>query len=369
MAQESGGEKSLPASEQKKSRAREEGNVAKSQDLTSAASLAVALLAMFLLGGTIFKLLIEAGEYFFGQADTLTTKDQTIQILAAQSLYYVGLATVPFMLVMALTGIIINVAQVGPLASSKALQPKLDRISPIKGLQRLFSLRSLVELAKSLSKLFLIGGVVWLYLQQQVPQLVALMGLDPLTLLTPVSWLVMGVWWRVVLVMLIIGIVDFAYQRWQHEQDLKMTQEEAKKEAKEMEGDPHIKRRVRQLQRQMATQRMMADVPEADVVVTNPTHYAIALRYDPENMNAPTVVAKGMRLVAQRIRELAEESDVPIVQKPALARELYRTVEVGDAVPESLFTVVAEVLSFVYRIDRRAAKRRERAAMMQAPAA
>ncbi|MBI1319896.1 MAG: flagellar biosynthesis protein FlhB [Candidatus Hydrogenedens sp.] len=369
MAQESGGEKTLPASQQKLDRAREEGNIARSQDLSSAAALAAALLALLMLGKDIFRTLIDAGEYFFGQADILTVQFQSIQQLQSQALYYVALGAMPFMIAMVAAGIAMNLLQVGFMATSKPLTPKFDRIDPIKGLQRLFSLRSLVELIKSLAKLILIGTVVWMYLRDQLPTLISLMHLDPLSLLPPVGVLVVGVWWRVVVVMLLIGLSDYAYQRWQHGQDLRMTQQEARQEAKELEGDPHIKRRVRQLQRQMATQRMMKDVPEADVVITNPTHYAIALRYDPENMQAPTVVAKGMRLVAQRIREIAEENNVPIVQKPPLARELFRTVDIGGVVPEALFTVVAEVLSYVYRIDRRTAKQQERARLMGASAA
>jgi len=366
MAQESGGEKSLPASQQKKDRAREDGNIARSQDLSSAAGLAAALLALMILGRGIFDVLISSGEYFFGQADLLTVQYQSVQQIQTQALYYVALGAVPFMLAMVLAGVGVNLAQVGFMASSKPLMPKMDRISPLKGFQRLFSLRSLVELLKSLAKLFLVGIVVWMYLRDQLPTMIGLMDLSPLSLLPPVSWIVVGVWWRVAVVMLLIGIADYAYQKWQHEQDLRMTMQEARQEAKELEGDPQIKRRVRQLQRQIAAQRMMKDVPEADVVITNPTHYAVALRYDPENMNAPTVVAKGMRLVAQRIREIAEENKVPIVQKPPLARELYRTVDIGGAVPEGLFAVVAEVLSYVYRIDRREAKRKERARMMGA---
>jgi flagellar biosynthetic protein FlhB len=243
---------------------------------------------------------------------------------------------------MVFAGAGVTVGQIGFLFTTKPLAPKLDRINPISGFGRIFSMRSLVELFKSLAKLTFISYVVLAYLRNEVDTIILLMHQDPLDALGPISALVIGVWWRIAMVMLVLGMIDYAYQWWQHEQDLRMTTQEARQEAKELEGDPHIKRRVRQLQRQIASQRMMAAVPEADVVITNPTHYAVALRYDAENMNAPIVVAKGMRLVAQRIREIAVENRVPIVQKPPLARELHRLVEVNNPVPEGLFVAVAE---------------------------
>lgn len=180
--------------------------------------------------------------------------------------------------------------------------------------------------------------------------------------------LVLVVWFRVVVAMLVLGTIDFAFQRWQYGRDLMMTVQEAKEEARQFEGDPRIKQRIRQIQRQMALRRMMAEVPRADVVVTNPIRFAVALRYDMANMQAPIVVAKGARLLAKRIREIAEEHDVPIVEKPELARALFKSIEVGQAVPHDLFRAVAEVLAFVYRIDRREEKIRERAKFNTAPA-
>ncbi len=366
MSQDVGGDKILPASAQKKQRAREDGNIARSQDLNSGLALAVALLGLVIFGGYIFNQLLAAGIYFIGDAATLTLNHETLQQLTIRALYFITLATAPMLLLMVVVGASSSLGQVGFLVTSKPLQPKFDRINPLAGLKRMFSLRSLVELVKSLAKLTFIVAVVVAYLRQELDTVILLMHMDPQSMLPTVSWLVFGVWWRVAIVMILIGIADYGYQRWQYEQDLRMTAQEAKQEAKELEGDPHIKRKVRQLQRQMATQRMMAAVPEADVVITNPTHYAVALRYDPENMSAPVVVAKGMRLVAQKIREIASENRVPIVQKPPLARELFRLAEVNTPVPEKLFVAVAEVLSFVYRIDQRAAKRREREKMLGA---
>ena len=162
--------------------------------------------------------------------------------------------------------------------------------------------------------------------------------------------------------MLILGLLDFGYQRWQHGQDLRMTQQEMKQELKQYEGNPEVKQRIRAIQRQMSMNRMMADLPDADVVITNPTTYAVALRFNPTEMNAPIVIAKGARLTAERIRDLAAEHDIPLVERPPLARALFRTLEVGQSVPEDLFRGVAEVLAYIYEIDRREEKLRERMA-------
>lgn len=369
MSQDSGGEKVLPASPQKKQRAREEGNIARSADLNAGLSLTAALLALVFFGRFMFVLMMESGEYFLGNLEVLTTDEVTLQQIMIQSMYFTLLASAPIFGIMMLTGAASNVAQVGFLITSKTLQPKLDRINPLTGIKRLFSLRSFVELVKSIAKLCFVAAVVLWYLRGEVDRMLLLMHADTLTMLPVVAEIVVAVWWRVAVVVLAIGIADYAYQKWQFEQDLRMTLQEARQEMKELEGDPHIKRRVRQLQRQIAAQRMMAAVPEADVVITNPTHYAVALRYDPANMQAPVVVAKGMRLVAQRIREIAVENRVPIVQKPPLAREMYRLVPLNAPVPEALFVAVAEVLSYVYRIDRRQAKRREREQQFRTPRA
>jgi flagellar biosynthetic protein FlhB len=180
--------------------------------------------------------------------------------------------------------------------------------------------------------------------------------------------LLFAVWWRITLVMLVIGILDYLFQRWQHRRDLMMSQYEARQEMKQLEGDPQIRQRIRTIQRQMAMQRMMREVPEADVIITNPTTYAVAIRYDPVNMTSPTVTAKGARLVAERMRILAAENGVPIVERPELARTLYRTLEIGHTIPGDLFRTVAEVLAYVYQIDRRQSKIEERRAANMAPA-
>ncbi len=366
MAEDTGGEKSLPASPQKIQKSRLDGNIAKSQDLSGGVALATGLVALLFFGPMSMKYLLDAGRYYLGHAHEIPIDHDGLFPLAIGVMRYLFFASIPIAVMMMVVGLLINLAQVGFLLTGKPLVPKLSRINPISGFQKFVSLRSLVEFLKSMAKLILVVAVVWLSLRSRLDEFVILMAMTPLGILSSVSALIFSIWWRIAMVMILLGIVDYGYQRWQHMQDLRMTFQEAKMESREMEGDPQIKRRVRQLQRQMATQRMMDDVPDADVIITNPIRFAIAIRYDMADMQAPIVVAKGARKVAEKIRDLATEHDVPIVQKPELARALHRTIEVGQPVPEHLFRAVAEVLSFVYRIDRRQAKIQERQAAWKA---
>ena len=360
MADESGGEKSLPASGQKKQRARDQGNIARSQDLTAGLALLAALFALWILSGTIWTTLIETMRHYLEDTiDILPTRD-SMTYVAAEMVWYTALAVLPFMLIMMVFGVAANVLQVGFVASSQALQPKFDRLNPISGLRRFFSMRIVIELVKAVLKLIIVGWIVWYGVRDRLGEVLYSIHLTPDTLAWAVSSLVVAIWWRVVLAMLVLGILDYGVQRWMHERDLRMTVQEAREEARQLEGDPRIKQRIRSIQRQMAMQRMMAEVPTADVVITNPTTFAVALRCDVRTMTAPVVVAKGARILAERIRDVAMEHHVPIVQKPELARALYHTIDVNRPVPEGLFVAVAEVLAFVYEIDRRAEKVRER---------
>ncbi|HEO70624.1 MAG TPA: flagellar biosynthesis protein FlhB [Candidatus Hydrogenedentes bacterium] len=360
MPEESGGEKTLPASPRKRQRAREEGNIAKSQDLNSAIALLVALAAIRFLGMAMFEHLIEAGRFFFGNLDALLPTLDSLSRLSLQAILLMAQCVLPFALIMIVAGLTVNFIQVGVLFTAKPLTPKPDRINPITGFKKFVSIRSFAELVKSLLKLTLVSYLVWLTFRSRAGEFVALMELTPPALVSAIASLVLAAWWRVALAMLVIGVLDYGFQRWQYERDLMMTVQEARRELKELEGDPQLKARIRRVQRQLAAQRMMREVPKADVVITNPTTYAVALRYDMAEMAAPIVVAKGARLVAEKIRNTAVEHDVPIVRKPELARTIYRTIEINHPVPENLFRAVAEVLAYVYEIDRRASKLAER---------
>ncbi len=360
MAEQSGGEKSLPASPLKRQRAREDGKVARSQDLTSAAAMLLALGAMYYIGPHMFRVMLQALHFFIDQAVYLLPDANNIQQLAILTLWTFAPILLLFLGVMLAGGLAMNVLQVGFLFTSKPLMPKMEKLNPITGFAKFFDTRTFVELVKSVLKVALIMWIVWLTLRDRLENYVVLMDLSPHALVPAVGDLIFLVWWRIVLAMLVLGILDFGFQRWQFERDLMMTQQEVRQELKEFEGDPKIKQRVRQIQRQMAMQRMMRDVPNADVIITNPVRFAVALQYDAATMAAPVVLAKGARLLAARIRDVAREHDIPIVEKPELARALYKAIEVGQPVPENLFRAVAEVLAYVYQIDRRTEKIRER---------
>lgn len=360
MAEETGGEKTLPASPLKRQKARDRGHVAKSQDLNAAGTLAAALLALWILGRPMWEQVVGVSRYYFMNAAHLPVDPGSIHPFSFGVVGQVGWSVLPFMILLLMAGLTMNVIQVGILFAPEALKPHPERLNPVTGMKKFFTVRTFVELMKSLAKLTLIGLVVYVTLRARWERVLILSQLSLPAIVKTLSGLVFVLWFRVVLVMLAIGLLDYAFQRWQYEQDLRMTVQEAREELKELEGDPRIRQRVRQIQRQMAMQRMMAEVPKADVVITNPVRYAVALRYDLSTMEAPVLTAKGARLLAQRIRELAVRHDVPIVEKPELARAIFRTVEVGQPVPESLYRAVAEVLRFVYQIDRRAEKVRER---------
>jgi flagellar biosynthetic protein FlhB len=232
------------------------------------------------------------------------------------------------------------------------LKPKLSNINPASGFKRLFSRRSLVELTKSIIKLGVIAMVSYLTLRGRITEeLVPLMGMsvwEIISYIASVSYLIML---RVVLIMAVMAVLDFLYQRWEYEDSLKMTKQEVRDEYRQMEGDPLIKGHIRRLQLEYSRKRMMLDIPDADVVVTNPIHYAVALRYKRDLDPAPVVLAKGARLLAERIKEIASQSGIPVVENQELARALYKNAEVGVAIPEDLFSSVAEVLAYVYRLN------------------
>ncbi len=366
MAEDSGGEKSLPATGRKKEKAREEGNITRSQDLSAAAALGTGLLALYMLGSSMLRTLLSCGRYYLGQAAQLDLEAVPLSSFAADAAYWLAAGALPFALVMLFSGLVMNFAQVGVLFTTQPLMPKLNKLNPITGFKKFVSTRTFVELVKSLIKLGAVGVIVYLSVRNRLPELLVLSSLTPLAIMHATAGMIASVWWRIVLAMIALGIADYGYQYWQRERDLRMTHQEMKEEMREMEGDPKVKRRVRQLQRELVMKRMMGEVPTADVIVTNPTEYAVALRYNMATMGAPEVIAKGRRLLAQRIRDIGVEHSVPIVQKPELARALYGAVEVGDQVPEKLFRAVAEVLSYVYQIDRRAEKTRERERFLKA---
>lgn len=334
----------------RRSQARQEGSVARSQDLNSAIVLTTGSLLLLWSGTWMYSGLTQLMSNIMLHAGTAEISVRTMPHYLWLGFNKIGLILMPLFLGIMLAGLVANIGQVGMKFSAKSAKPKLERLSPLKGIKRLFSVRSLVEFGKSLLKLILIGGVVYLTIIASADRIYSLVEVPIETLGGVMGGILTRVFLMAALSLLIIGLLDYAYQRYDHEKSLKMTKEEIKEESKQAEGDPKVKGKLRELMFKAAINRMMKQVPDADVVITNPIHLAIAVKYDRGKDAAPVVLAKGQRKVAERIREIAGENNIPIVENKPLAWALWKTVEIGDQIPVELYKAVAEVLAYVYRL-------------------
>ncbi len=334
----------------KLSKAREEGQVAKSQEISTTFILFGALGVFLFAGPWMFWALSDFMHGIFQNLGTLHMEGISARAFLFEVLQQVGLIIMPLLLVLLILGVAANLLQVGFLFTLKPFKPKLSKFNPITGMKKFVSLKALVELLKSLFKVSFIGGISWLVLRGELAAIPSLMEMSVGQILTYMGIASLKMLFYVGLGMLVLAAIDFTYQRWQHTKDLMMSKQEVKDEAKQAEGDPQIKGKIRQAQREMAMRRMMESVPDADVVITNPTTLAIAVKYDAEQMFAPQVVAKGAKLMAERIKDIARDSDVPIVENKPLAQTLFKSMEVGDLVPPNLYKAVAEVLAYVYKL-------------------
>jgi flagellar biosynthetic protein FlhB len=352
MADESDLERTEAPSERRLEKAREEGQVPRSHEATTFALLLSAGAALWWTAeSTRVGLAHIVSGGLLVPREMLTDPGSMIDRLYVQS--SAGLVAIaPVLGLLFLVSLVAPMMLSGWLVSTEALAPNFSRLNPLKGFGRMFSVSSLVELAKAIAKVVLIACVATWVMLDDLAALTALAA-EPLQQAIVHGGLLLGKSFLAVCGSLaLIAVIDVPYQIWHHRSELKMTREELRQEAKETEGDPHIKAAIRAQQRERARKRMMADVPKADVVVVNPTRYAVALRYDDATMRAPRVVAKGMHLLAGRIRELAEENAVPVLQAPPLARALYRHAEVGEEIPAPLYAAVAEVLAWVFQLRR-----------------
>ena len=345
------GEKTEEPTPKKREDARKKGTVAKSQELNTAFVLLIGFLIVRILWEYIYGNIAEYTIYLYSHLSQ-STSTEGISELFIGIMILLAKTVLPIMFAILIIGLAINVFQVGLMISTERLEPKLDNLNPINGFGRIFSKRSLVELIKSIFKIVVIGFFLYLYLKDQIPLLPQFIFFDLAHSLATAADIIFTMAFQVVAVIMVMAVADYAYQCWQTTQDLKMSKQEVKDEYKQMEGDPQIKGKIKQKQRQMAMQRMMQEVPKADVIVTNPTHLAVALSYK-KGMIAPTVVAKGQDLVAERIKQIAREHRILIVENKPVARALYEAVEVGDMVPAELYQAVAEILAYVYRIKHR----------------
>lgn len=353
MPDDSAGEKTEPPTERRRQEARQQGRVSKSMDLSAAVMLLGGLLGICLLGPRLFDSLSELMRHCLSSESPLPLQAEAIQRELQGNLRHFVSLVGPFLAVMAALAVGVNLLQVGPVFSFHPLQPSLSKLDPIQGLQRIFSKQGLMRLAQSLFKVAVVALVATWVIRGEFGRLELLSVLGFWEIVRYGSGAVLSLAIKLGLALLVLAVIDYAFQRWQYEQELRMTKQEVKDEMKRMEGDPAIRNRRRQIQRQLAYQRMAQAVPDADVVVTNPTEVAVALRYDSETMAAPKLVAKGEGYVAQRIRQIAAAHGVPIVERPPLARTLYRTVAIDQEVPPEFFRAVAELLAYVYQLKGR----------------
>jgi flagellar biosynthetic protein FlhB len=345
-------EKTEEATPKRKEEARKKGQVAKSTEISSAFIILAAFLALKMLGPYIYEQLIAYMRLTFSHFSTADFTINMVYILLL-NLGLVFLKTVlPLMVVVFVISLAVNILQVGFVLSFEPLMPQLDRINPVSGFQRLFSLRSLVELVKSLLKIGIITYFVYRFIMKETAQVPSLISADLTDSLRYSGGLVADLALEIGAVILVLAAMDYFYQWWEHNKSLKMSKQEVKEEFKQTEGNPQIKGKIKERQRAIAMRRMMQEVPKATAVITNPTHFAVAIRYD-KMMIAPEVIAKGQDFLAERIKQVARENGVAVVENKPLARALYATVEVGDAIPSELYQAVAEVLAYVYRLKRR----------------
>lgn len=329
---------------------RKKGQVALSREVNNWVMLLTGTVLLAVISGFVMRELSGFMKVFIEQAHLIPTGAGGIgNVLGATFWSVLGILFLP-LLVLMFAAFIGPFIQIGPLFAPQAIKPSLKKISPIQGFKRLFSMRALMEFAKGVLKIAMVSTVGFLLLYPFFANVDHLVGLPIPIVLSEMLALVIRMLIGVLVVLIVVAAIDVAFQRTEHTKKMRMTRQEVKDEYKQSEGDPHIKAKLRQLRAEKARQRMMAAVPQADVVITNPTHFAIALKYDPDQMDAPVCVAKGMDDVALRIREIAKENDVVIYENPPLARALFDTVELDDIIPAEHYQAVAEIISYVFKL-------------------
>lgn len=353
MSEQAAGERTEQASSRRLEEARRKGQVANSRDISSAVSLLGTLAAVGLFGAQAFGMLASGTRQWLAGAASISVTEATMPVLLMKMGQDVLILAVPFGLILLALGAGSHILQSGWVWSTERLEWDPSRMNPIAGLKRMVSLRAVVEMAKAFLKILVIGAAVYWSMKDEIATLPLMLQMAPEQGLFRAGRLAFSMTMWVAGVVAMIAAVDYGFQWWQHRRDLRMTRDEVKREIRETEGDPLIRSRIRTLQRQAARRRMMQEIPKADVVITNPTHLAVALRYDGTKMSAPVVVAKGAGFIAERIREVAREHGIPIIENKPLARSLHKLVDLGQEIPELLYQAVAEILALVLRARKR----------------
>ncbi len=345
-------EKTEEPTPKKRRDAREEGQVVQSKEVNTVVILFSCFLGFKYLGVEIIngiqKFMISTFGALVNTDVLLNQNNLMMNSMKIISVY--AIASIPILSVAFISALIVNYLQVGFLFTTKPLELKLDRLNPIEGFKRMFSKKSIIELVKSIMKLALVGFIVYKYAISQINTIAKYPNMELKYFFINFANILYEFIKRILGILLLVALLDYFFQWRSHEKNLKMTKQETKEEYKQSEGDPFIKGKIKEKQREMAMSRMMQDVPDADVIITNPTHYAVAIKYEPMKYDAPYLVAKGVDLIANNIKNVAKDNDVPIVENKFLARSIYAQIEINQVVPEELYELVAEVLAYVYSL-------------------
>jgi flagellar biosynthetic protein FlhB len=350
---EQGGDKTEEPTPHRLREAREKGQIAKSKEITTAVLVLVSYMFLNYYAMNMWREMVGSTQ----QILQLIPEARNFSISFAGSLLMIAMKGItavclPIFILTVVFSLVAESLQTGFVFAGEPLSPKLERINPIEGFKKMFSMQGFVELIKSIIKIIIVFYIAWVAIKEDLPFIIILMDSAPWDVLALGASIAYKIAIRVGIFYIVIAILDYLYKRWEFTRNLRMTRQEVKEEYKRLEGDPMVKQRMRDMQRQVAYQRMMAQVPQADVVVTNPTHVAVALKYTPKKMRAPLVLAKGERVIAEEIKRIAETYNVPIVENEPLARSVHRTTKVGREVPPELYQAVAETLAFVYKLKR-----------------
>lgn len=346
-------EKTEEATQTRKEDFRKRGQVAQSREFASALFLLVAAGGIVLLSKFFFDQMDEMFRFAFGADMVSAVRNGDVLIALKMAGGKLGLLLLPIMGIALIVGVGSSIVQVGFMTVEDGITPNIEKINPLEGFKRIFSLRALMEAVKAILKLILIGAIVLMIVKAEVIHLPSMMQFSAEQLVHYMGDVTVRLLGGIGMAMVVLSAGDYFFQRWDLEKKMMMTKQEVKEEHKQREGDPLIKSRIRRVQREMANRRMMEKVPEADVIVTNPTHIAVALKYS-ANLPAPQVIAKGADLIAEKIKEIAREKNIPIVENKPLARTIFKTLKIGQVIPRELFVAVAEVLSYVYKLRRKA---------------
>lgn len=354
MAEQGFQEKTEKATAKRRQEAREKGQTANSREIVSVLILLATIGLFFFAGTVMFWKLKDVMTASFKELGSLNIDTvEASHLLIAQASLKILFILMPLFITVPVIGIGANIAQIGVFISSKALVPDFSKLNPATGIKRLVSARSFVELAKSMAKLVIVAWVGYLSIKAEFPKIPFLMMLDVVEIVSFTGSVALKLCLNICLALILIAVTDYAFQKFQHEKDLKMTKQEIKEEGKQTEGDPQVKQRIKAAQMEMVRLRMINTIPEATVIITNPTHFAVALKFDLNKMPAPMIIAKGAGVFAKQIKKLAKEHDIPIVENKPLAQLLFKTLKIGEYIPGELYQAVAEILAYIYKLKGR----------------